>query len=119
MSGSALVRRHAGAASSEGCLLGLEPRPAAAVLHLGLALRGKLRRVSSGPGAEACRGGLTTGPGAAQQAQKGVFWAWRRCEASERMTLVLTLSFDTIGLGRRAKGAKSANSPEVPLGRCS
>ena len=43
----------------------------------GVARRGKLRRVSSGPGAEACCGGLTTGPGAAQQAQKGVFWAWR------------------------------------------
>ena len=42
--------RHAGAASSEGCLLGLEPRPAAAVFQLGLALRGKLRRASSGLG---------------------------------------------------------------------
>ena len=80
---------------------------------------GKFRRASFEPGAEACSGGITTGLGAARQAQKGVFWAWRHCEASERMTLVLTLSFYTIGLGRRAKGAKSANSHEVPLGRCS
>ena len=46
-------RRHAGAASSEGRLLGLEPRPAAAVFQLGLALRGKLRRASSGLGGTA------------------------------------------------------------------
>ena len=52
--------------------------------------RGKLRRVSSGPGAEACCSGTSPGPGAAPQAQKGVFWAWRRCEASEQLMLILS-----------------------------
>ena len=51
-----------GAASSEGCLLGLERRHAAAVLLLGLARRSKLRRVSSGPGVESPAAALWSTP---------------------------------------------------------